>query len=371
MHINCLKEDLLYGIQVVGKAVSGKNILPILGGILISATDNKLIFRATDLDIAIECSIGADVLKPGSIVVADGRRFIEIVRQLPSGNINMQSINDFDVVLRYSKASLHINGLDTEEFPLLPKIEGEVQGNIKTEIFNRLIRQTIIAASTDNSRPVFTGILLDIKEDYLTMVATDSHRLTISKNAWNGHGNGRYIVPSRTMGELSRILSEESVNIVASQNHVYFQTEKITFVSRVINGQYPDYRQVLPNKNTYTTNVKINTQKFLESISRATLLARDNNSVVKLEFVKEDNIKMSASSPDIGDIKEEIDAVIEGESFSAAYNGRYLLDALKVMESENITIDLTGPVTPGLMRPELEEKDQSEYIYLILPIRVN
>ncbi|MDD2568196.1 MAG: DNA polymerase III subunit beta [Clostridia bacterium] len=367
MEINCQKEDILMGIQTAGRAISGKNTLPILGGILIQAQNNSLNIKSTDLDIAIECSVAADVVKEGELVIADGRRFIEIVRQLPEGNINISAMNDFDLTIKYGESSLNIRGFDGEQFPLLPGREGDIHGNMAAEVFNRMVREVAIAAASDESRPIFTGILIDIQGENVIMVATDTHRLAKAEGIWQGDDQIKVVVPAKTMLEITKIAAgEENIEITISKKHICFVMGNTVFISRIINGQYPDYEPIMPKEEQYKTEVSVAKKTLLNSLSRASLLARDNNSIVKLNFTQNE-IVMTADSPDVGNIKENIPANIEGEYFQTAYNVRYLIDALKVMEGENILMRLTGVITPGIILPQ-EEKN---YTYLLLPIRLS
>ncbi len=373
MRIQCQKEDLLYGVQNVARAVSAKNTLPVLGGILIVAEEGRLIFRATDLEMSIECVVGGEIEEPGSLVVP-GKYFSELVRYLPNCPITLES-NGQQLSVHYEQSQVTVNCFDVDEFPTLPPVEGQTVGRVAPAVFRRLVRQTVIAAAADEIRPVFAGILLELTADQLTLVATDTHRLAISRGGWQGSGEASFILPNRTMQEVARLAvgDEELITITAGKNQAFFSLGNITFTSRVVSGQYPEYGQVLPSEKLYNHRAVVNKQRLLEALERAGLFAREAGrskpNMVRLHW-QDDLLTMTADVPDMGRIKEEMPILLEGEGLEAGYNARYLTEALKVMEGERIIMRLTGPTTPGIIMPE-ENAEDEEYIYLILPIRLS
>jgi len=367
MRINCLKEDLLFGVQSVGKGISGRNTLPILNGILLIAEEGQLTLRATDLDIAIQCRIKADVLEKGQMVVADGRRFSDMVRQLPSGNINMYQMNDYDLKICYGPSNILLRGLDPEEFPVLPEQEGDITGSMPAETFCRMVKQVAPAAGMDETRAIFTGVFIEIGEGNVTMVANDTHRLAVSKDIFEQTEKSSVVVPAKTMQEVARIAAgNERVTIKISKNHVAFQSGEVLIVSRVINGQYPDYKQVIPGISTYTVQTAVNRQEFTEMVTRGASIAKENNGVIRLS-IGDNLIKLAAHSPEVGEIKEEISASIAGETLNIAFNARYLLDALKTTDSENIVLIFTSAVGPALIKMDGDDS----FLHLLLPIRMS
>lgn len=367
MIINCQKEDLLMGIQTVGRAISTKNTLPVLAGILIIAENNLLTMRATDLDIAVECSVPADVAEEGVMVVADGRRFIEIVRQLPNETINISIMNEMDINIKYSGAELTVRGFDHEQFPILPGMEGDIKGVMAGEAFAKMVRQVAVAAATEESRPVLTGIMMNIGDNDLVMVSTDSHRLALVRGNWNGEAAESIIVPAKTMLEVSKIAQqEENVSFTVTKNNVCFSMGNTKFISRIINGQFPDYNPIIPKEDAFKYKIFVNKKTLLEGLNRANLLSRDNNNIIKLNL-EDDGIMLHANSPEVGNIDEKIPATVVGDELLVGYNVKYILDALKVIDSETVTIKLTGALTPGIIVPE----DEENYTYLLLPVRIN
>jgi DNA polymerase-3 subunit beta len=379
MKLTVQKEDLLYAVNAVGRAISNKNTLPILSGIMLEAPEDlpgKLIFRGTDLELAMECLIDAEVAETGKIV-APGRYLQELVRHLPEGPVIISSENEEDVLICYEQSETAIRCFNPEEFPAFPTAEGNIKGNIAVPAFRRMVKQASIAAATDEVRPLFFFFLVELADQELVMVASDTHRLAISVGNWQGENSGeaKLILPCRTMQEIARLAvgDEGMIEIVASRNQAYFRLENITFTSRVISGQYPDYHQVLPAASLYNCHTVVNREKLVESLERAALLLRDTArgkaNIVCLNW-REEGLLLTASAPEVGHIYEELPATLTGKQTEASYNARYLLDALKVMDEEQVAFHLTGETTPGIILPAGLEQEQSPYTYLVLPVRI-
>ncbi|MCR6545648.1 DNA polymerase III subunit beta [Dehalobacterium formicoaceticum] len=374
MHFNCSKEDLVYGVQTVSRAVSNKNTKPILSGIHLVAENNALKLTATDSEIAIQCTIEVEVIEEGSSVVP-GRYFIEMVKRLPSGIINLKSSVREGMIIKYEQSEQFINGFSDEEFPSLPEIKNQITGSMPQNQFKKMVKQTSIAASNDESRPLFTGTLVEITGDKIIMVTTDSHRLALKEEFWSNsspviENKISVIIPTKTMVEVSRIIPDETepLIMIGGSNQFLFKTSNITVFTRLIEGQYPSYTQVVPDPSKCTSRIRVKTKKLLEAIERASLLVRDElkekYSLVKLSV--DDNIlEINSNSPELGKIHEELNVFLEGEPTEIIFNSHYLMDALKSIDEEEIYIDLTGSLSPGIIRSVENDK----YIYLILPVR--
>ncbi len=380
------KEDLFSAVAAVSRAVSNKNTLPILSGILIQSQGlNKICFKATDLELAMECTVDADIEAEG-LIVAPGRNLLDLVRHLPNGPIVFESNSKEELIIKYDQSQINIHCFDADEFPALPMPEDGLSGLIAVKMFKRMVKQVSIAVATDEVRPLFTGILLEFNGSKLIMVASDTHRLAKAEGSWQGDGIEKLIIPGRTMQEIARLAGNDEgmIEITVGNNQAYFKLDNIVFVSRVISGKYPDYKQVLPAENLYKTHTKIEKNKLSESLERASLLSRDTAkgkaNIVCLNW-QQNSLILTADSPDIGNIHEELPASLEGESLEASYNAKYLLDALKVIEENNIAFHLTGQTTPGIIIPQAEQKEEADteqnsdqkidYIYLVLPVRVS
>jgi len=366
MRLTSSKEDLLSAVQTVQRAVSPKSPLPILSGIKFETKDDLLIIAATDLEIGIRCFTKASIIEQGSAVLP-ARYIFELIRRLPDIPIFLDSDPlTGSMTIKYGDSETSINGFPVEEFPEIPLPENGINFEIPENIFKEAIKQIIFAVGTDENRPVFTGALLEIKDGQMQMVATDTHRLAWRKLDFENCGNIdiNVIIPGKTLNELSKIIGkpEKSVRVTVTENQVLFATEDICFISRLINGKYPPYHQVIPQE--LVSRVRLKTRELLEATERAALLATEGSSVIKLHL--RDNVLVMSASTTAGRVYEEIPAYQEGEPIHVAFNVCYLNDLLRVIGNDEIDIEFAGPLSPGIVRPVGEEG----YFSLILPVRV-
>ena len=376
MKIEIAKEDLVYAVSSVEKAVSAKNTVPVLSGIMISAKDNRVTFRATDLEMAIECTVNTPVEEEGELV-APGRKLSQLAKGLSAGNIILESSDCENLLIKYNRGQISMPCYDTEEFPLLPAASGDISGKIPVKVFRRLVRQTGIAASMDELRPVFTGMMLEIKDNDITFVATDTHRLTVGRGVWQGSGEKTVIVPNKVMQEVARLAAndDDNIHITVSKSQVFFGFANLQIASRLIMGQFPDYRQVIPGDETFISRICVSRTALIESLELASVVSREiskgRGSIICLTL-EEDKINLYSSSQDEGTFDENVSALVEGEKLELNYNARYLLDVLRVMDDERIELRLTGANTPGIIQADVEDKtDKDRFLYLILPVRIN
>lgn len=367
MKIFCSKEALLSGVNAVQRAVSSKNTLPILQGILIKAEQQSLHFAATDLEMGIRCEIPAQVIEEG-IMVVPAKLFTEVVRKLPDTTITLEEV-DKAITISYYQSEIILNGFDPEEFPLLPDLLDPISFTLATTIFKNMIRQTVFSCAVEENRPVFNGTLLQIEGSSLRLVATDTHRLAYSiaeiPNPEASQFSG--IIPAKTLSEIYRLLRDEDeiLTINFSNNQVVFQFGSIYLVSRLIEGQFPNFKQVIPQ--TCETKVNLSVRSFLEAVERASLLSRDKSgaNIIKIN-VEENQLRIDQTS-EFGKISEQINIELEGKNVMIAFNAKFLIDALKVIDSDQIIFELSGPFSPGVMRP----LDNPNYLYLVLPVRTS
>lgn len=375
MKILASQNQLMSGLQIVQRAISSKNTLQFLNGIYLEAKNDQLRLRATDLEIAIECTIPVQVHEEG-VVLVPAKYFVEIVKRLPDLEILMELEENSNILtLSYGSSQVQLNTYNPEEYPLLPEIEGEYEFEVNCDLLINAIRQVIVAASQDTSRPIFTGVLMEVEEgENIKLVSSDTHRLAYRQIKLNGPArpglNCSVIIPSRSLNELSRIFRPEDniLGIKIADNQILFQTEDVVLISRLIEGQFPNYKQVIPQE--YHTRVRLLTKSFNDSVERASLLSRDDlktrSNVIKLN-IQGNNLTITSNSAEIGNIHEEIPIYLEGEATEIAFNGRYLIDVLRVIDQEEITLDLTGSLGPGIIRPV----DSDNCLFLILPIRLS
>jgi len=367
MKIFCSKDALLSGVNAVQRAVSSKNTLPVLQGILIKAEQQSLQFAATDLEMGIRCEVPAQVIEEG-IMVVPAKLFTEVVRKLPDTTITLEE-KDNSITICYHQSEIILNGFDPEEFPLLPDLLDPISFTLTTAIFKNMVRQTVFACAVEENRPVFNGTLLQIEGSNLRLVATDTHRLaySIAEIPNTEEANFSGIIPAKTLSEIYRLLRDEDevLTINFSNNQVVFQFGTIYLVSRLIEGQFPNFKQVIPQ--TCETKVNLSVRSFLEAVERASLLSRDKSgaNVIRIN-VDNKELRIDQTS-EFGKISEQINIELEGKDVMIAFNAKFLIDALKVIDSDQIVFELSGPFSPGVMRPI----DNPNYLYLVLPVRTS
>jgi DNA polymerase-3 subunit beta len=370
MKIVCKKELLQHAVQTVQKAVSNKATLPILTGIYLSANDDKLEVQATDYEIGISCTIEAAVEQSGTIVIS-GRYFQELVRKLPGETVEISS-NQEDRTIKITSNSSQFNllSLPAEEFPVLQKMSSENKMIVKDIVIKELIKKTVFACATDEARPMFTGGLLETDGQEIRMVATNTHRLAFKKSNLSepSGNNAKMIIPAKILNEIARILvSEEPLDIEISwqRNQVSFAFDDIFIISRLIEGQFPDYNRVIPP--SFTTVVKTNTDIFLDAVERVSLVAKDGDyNVVKFSF-SPDNLVITSNNPDVGKAYETVPAEFTGNNLEIAFNVKYITDILKNIGTEEIEFSLNSQLSPAAIKPV----DNDSYVYIITPVRTN
>jgi len=367
LKIIATKENLLDGINTVQKAVSNKNTIPILSGIYLKAVDNNLLFAATDLEIGIECKVPVQVIEEGEIVLP-ARHFSELVRKLPNTKIVISYLSDIiGVNIQYAEAEVNLKGWPGEEFPLIPDLEENFQVDVDANILKNMVKQTLFATASDDNRPIFTGVLLEIENNVLNMVATDTHRLALRTGRINKNLEQilTLIIPGKTLGEVNRIIKEDNelLTIKGNANQVSFETQDTKIISRIIEGKFPNYKQVIPAD--YKTLIKIKTKSFQETIERANLFSSEKDGTSIIKMLISDGVLEINSRSEIGKVEEKLPVYSEGENTEISFNAKYLLDALKVIDSEDLNITLSGALSPGIIK----SGNHNNFTYLILPLR--
>lgn len=363
MKIITTKSTLLDSINIVQKAVPSKTTLPILEGILFDAKNGKLKLTATDLEIGIETQSNVDVIEPGKVVLSS-RIVGEIVRKLPDADIEIETAEGNLVYIKSENSSFKVVTLPHDEFPELPVVKKENGITLSQNVLKDMIRQTIFAVSTDEVRPILTGVLFDIVGDILTIVALDGFRMAVKWNGIINDNNFKAVIPGKTLSEIGKILNEneDPVNIYFSKNHIQVQIEDTIIVSRLLEGEFINYKQIIPSE--YKIKIKVSSNNLMESCDRAALFARDSsNNMIKFEI--NDDMMAIRSNSQNGDVYEQIKIQKEGNDIEIAFNAKYFIDVLKVIECEEITIEFTTNVSPSIIRP----CDNTGYLYLVLPAR--
>ena len=365
MKVNCLKENLSYGLQNVQKAISSKKTLPILDGILIKAENNHLILKATDMELGIETRIPANVISPGEMVVTSNK-FIELIKKLPNVPIDLEQKGN-SLSIHYLNSSVELKGWSAEEFPEIPDIAKDFQFTLTTEKLNLLIRKTLFASSTDESRPAFNGALLHMQNQTMKLITTDSHRLAIKTLEETIEGKDiSVIIPRKTLNEVQKIFrdDEDQIIIYGNERQVCLESSDTKVVSRIIDGKFPNFEQVIPK--SFVTTIRVNKKEFSDTIERAGLFSdnTDHVAIVRLA-ITDGNINITSRS-ETGSLNENVNAYLEGDKLEISFNSRYLLEALRVMEEEDITFRFSGSLSPAIIT-----EFNGSYTYLVLPLRAN
>lgn len=370
MKIKCLKDVLLNNINIVSKAVPNKTIRPIQECILITANENGFTLTANDeKELGIETvNIEAEIIQEGSIAIK-AKMFNDIIRNLPENEVIIYSDNSNITCIESGKSVYKIQTEESNEFIKLPEIEKKYKCEISEEVFKNMIKQTIFSVAVDDVRKFLTGELIEIKNNCFNIVAIDGNRVAFRTNSIENFDQDiRVTVPAKTLNEISKILSdkdqESKINIYFDENHILFETKSCQVVSRLIEGEYLNYEQFFNNDDNGSI-VEVNKFEFLKSIERATLISNDSTkNPVKLE-IKENSIIVS-SNTEFGNSIEEIAITLEGLGLKIAFNPRYLIEALKVIEDDTISIKFVNPLSPCIIKG-IEKND---YRYLIVPIRL-
>ncbi|HSX48135.1 MAG TPA: DNA polymerase III subunit beta, partial [Candidatus Nanoarchaeia archaeon] len=364
------QENLSRALGMVGRVVSSRSSLPVLSNVLLSTDAKRLKISATNLEIGINCWVGCKVEEDGAITVP-ARLFGEFVSSLPAGNIELAT-NDLTLKVQTPHYESNINGISADEFPLIPEIKNKPALTLPVEIFRDALAQVVVAASLDEARPVLSGVYLYTDEDQLIMVATDSYRLAerklklVSKPA----AKLSIIVPARTMQELSRILAETDGNLsmYLSENQIMFETDNIELTSRLIEGQFPNYHQIIPEETE--TGVEIDTAEFSRITKVANLFARENAGGIKIEIKAGGQIDIISAASQIGENTSSAECVTTGGDGDISLNARYLAEALNVIKSPKVSFDISGKLNPCIMRPmSKDDEHEQDYLHIIMPLR--
>lgn len=368
------RDRLIQSVQDVMKAVTSRTTIPILTGIKIVATNEGVTLTGSDSDISIESFIPKEEeedeiveIKQTGAIVLQAKFFSEIVKKLPTDSVEIEVLNHLQTVIRSGKSKFNLNGLDAEEYPHLPQVEENNKFHIETDLLKAMIRQTVFAVSTSETRPILTGVNWKVENNELICIATDSHRLALRKAKIETENTYNVVIPGKSLNELSKIIddSNELIDIVITENQVLFKAKHLLFFSRLLEGNYPDTSRLIPNESK--TDVIVKTKEFLQAIDRASLLAREGrNNVVKFSTFENGFIEISSNTPEVGKVIEEIQTQsIEGEELKISFSAKYMMDALKALEGTDIKVSFTGAMRPFLIRPLHDEST----LQLILPVR--
>lgn len=340
--------------------------MPILECILLEAQGDKIKLTANDMELGIETYLDGEVIEPGRIAL-EAKLLSEIVRKLPDNNITIETDDTYQTMIRCEKSKFKISGKEGSDFTELPEIEKDKFITISQFTLKEVIRQTIFSTSDNENNILMTGELFEINEDKLKVVSLDGHRISIRNiNLKENYGFNKVIVPGKTLSEISKILTgeiEDEVKIYFTSKHILFEFDQTKVLSRVLEGEYYKISQML--SSDYETKIDINKKEFLECIDRSTLLIKESDKKPIILNVTSDNIELKINST-MGSLKEEVEIKKEGKDIMIGFNPRFLMDALKVIDDENVSIYMVNPKAPCVIKDNKET-----YIYLILPVNFN
>ncbi len=378
MKITCLQENLAKGLATVGRAVATRSTLPVLSNILLESDNGRLRLAATNLEIGVNCWIGAKVEEEGRITVP-ARLLTEFVNSLPSGQIVLELSDRTQTLnLKCARYEANIKGIDAGEFPDVPTAEsigGHDNLHLEAGVFRTMIDQVVFAAATDESRPILTGVLAKFHQGGLTLAAADGFRLSVTSADVGADLDEitSVIVPARALAELSRISTDQQdpveLIITPARNQILFHLTSTDLVSQLIEGNFPDYNQIIP-KN-HTTRTTLNTSELLKAVKVAFLFARDAANIIRFNIVPANELTpgqiiITGTSAEFGDNVSEVDASIEGDTVEIAFNARYMIDALSVLGTPEVALETSTPSSPGVLRPVGGE----DFLCVIMPMHI-
>jgi DNA polymerase-3 subunit beta len=375
MKLSCLQENLNKGLSIVGRAVATRTTLPITSNVLLSAENSRLKLVATNLEMAISYWIGAKVEEEGTITVP-ARLLTEFVNSLPNENIDIElSSRTRTLSLKCARFEARISGVDAKDFPPIPDINEGIKTKLDVETLGKGISHVAFAAATEESRPVLTGVDARFNNDVLTLAAADGFRLAVYKLNLSESVNqqAEVIIPARTLTELNRMMAdeEEGVDITINPNksQALFRMKNTELVSQLVQGTFPQYDQLIPQ--SHSTRVTVDVADFLRATRTASIFARDGSGIVRLVAASDGDgaqgkLTISARSEEIGDDVGEIDAAVEGEEMKIAFNGKYLIDVLGVLDESQVILETTNSSSPGVIRPVGSEN----YVHVVMPMFV-
>jgi DNA polymerase-3 subunit beta len=374
MRITCKQQDLRKGLSIVEHAVSGKSTLPILSNILLATDQGRLKLYATNLEIGISFWVDADIIEEGTTTVP-AKTFSELVASLASGDLDLSSSDETHTTnVKSAKSNANIRGLDPSEYPAAPNSEGaEAPISIEANLLKEMINQVAFAAASDDSRPVLSGVLIEISNEKLSFAAADSFRLALRETPLPGYDHLVYsniLVPAKTLSELGKILpSEGTVEMIVTPNRsqVLFHTEALDLVSRLIEGTFPNIRAAIPKQPA--TKVTLETKDFAAAVKMVTPFARDNSNITRVKVTNgiTGELTLEANTEDIGDNTVTVNASIDGPDTNIIFNTKYLSDVLAIINSPETTLLLNTGASSGIIRPA----DNEDYTYVIMPMSVN
>lgn len=364
MRVQCHKEEILSGIQQVQNVVSTRTTLPILSNVLIEADGENLILTTTDLEVGMQCRLPAKISREGTTTIP-AKRFSSIIRELPKDELDLEVSDNHVASIKCGSSFFRILGLAKDEFPKFPDFKGAESFQVEQSVLKEMLKKTAYSVSHDETRYVLNGVYLVAKDNKIICVATDGRRLALSeKTVELPKGLSKeVIIPSKAVNELLRILEDEgTVKVMIAENQIAFELNQCVLVSRLIDGHFPNYKQVIPDK--VVQKVRIPKTELENSVKRSALLTTDKSNSVKFTF-KKGKLVIQANTPDLGESREDLDIDFDGDEVSIAFNPNFVLDVLKNLNEESVIVELIDSLNPGVFRSEMD------FLCVIMPMRMN
>jgi DNA polymerase-3 subunit beta len=364
MKVSLARTELADALSIINRGLSSRTTLPILSGVLLTAKGDDLVLNSTDLDVSVKTAVKARVDEAGSTVLP-GRLFGDIIRSLPEGAVSVETEGTSARVVS-GTSSFTLKTLSPDEFPRFPEVDPENEVTLETGLFTTMVQKVARAVSKDETRPVLTGALVEVSDGNVTMVSTDSYRLCLAEAS--GQNESRQfsaVIPGRALDDVSKLVAgSEGVRIASAQNQIVFVFGATTFVTRRIEGVFPNYKQLLPSE--YETRVTVDKEEMLSAVRRVSLMAQHSAPVRVTVSPEERTLVLSAQTHDVGDATEVVEADVEGQPVEMAFNHAYLTDGITGADSEKITLDIVSPMKPGVIRAG----EDISYTYLLMPVRL-
>jgi DNA polymerase-3 subunit beta len=366
MKFTIAREQLQEGLVAVAAAVPAKTTLPVLANVLVESTKQGLRVSATDLDIAVSTMVPADVDAEGAVTLP-AKKLVDIARELPSGPVRVTAAGESRVSIECGRSKFKLLGLPRDEFPSFPAVKFDGAWTAKAGVVHQLVGHVAFAASTEESRPILNGVLWELRPDRMRMVATNGHRLAKMDVPASGGSTADLIVPPKALEQIRRLMaSDAEVEIARSDNHIGFRAGGTLVYSRLIEGPYPNYEQVIPRENDKSAT--IDKAAMAAALRRMSVVASDQTHRIRLAF-SSGAVKFSVQTPDLGEAQDELSVAYEGDPLEIGFNATYLLEILKYMPTDEVRLTFKAPERAATIEP-VRWADPASYMALVMPLRL-
>ena len=369
MKLSVMQDNLARGLQVVSRAVSSRSTLPVLANVLLRTEDAGLKMTATNLEIGITAWVAGKIDGEGSLTVP-ARLFNDLVGSLPAGErIELEADGPTSLRIKAGRYQTQLRGIEAEEFPVIPSPGERPTTRVSQKELRAALSEVVFAAATDEARPILTGVLTRLSGDKLTLAAADNYRIAVrTLQIMDPVEDTSLVVPARSYAELMRVLTDTDdpvdIMLASSKSQILFHVQDVDIVSRLIDGQFPNYQQVLPT--SHTTRAVVERDELLKAVRISALIASAAANVIRLRLGDEGSGTITvAAAADVGEAQTEVEAAIEGDTVQIAFNARYLQEALQNLDQEQLALEFSGPLSPGVIRPIQDE----DYVHVIMPVR--